>query len=293
VQSKDVWVDSQGLHLSINEHNGQWWSSEVILPKALGYGTYAFVTDSRLDTLDPNAVFGGFTWDPFGGDTTFPGTPNRESDIEVSRFGNASDTQDAQFTLQPYGLAGHLDRFTLPDLSADANLTWFMQWAPSGIQYTAVQGDYPSGNYPPSAVIQQWTYTGAMPQPGQAMFHFNLWLDGASAPAGGKSLSVLIRDFSFTALPKAAQSSDAASASSGASNVAAAIAGAQPIPKGTVPFSPNENWDSPPGSSSAAAAASFLPQNVDLAFAGDGAAGADESPTTSVAGPDPRYTFPV
>ena len=277
VQPKDVWVDSQGLHLSIDQHNGQWWSSEVILPKSLGYGTYAFVTDSRLDTLDPNAVFGGFTWDPLGGDTTFPTWPNREADIEVSRFGNASDTQDAQFVLQPYQLAGHLDRFTLPNLSAGANVTWFMQWAPGGIQYTAVQGNYPSGNYPPSAVIQQWTYAGAVPQPGQAMFHFNLWLD-ASAPAGGKPVSVLIRDFHFTALAEAGQNVGAATTGSGAANVTAAIAGFQAGPKAPsgypVPFSSDENWDSP------------LP----LAIADGGAAGNVKPQAASAADSDPGYT---
>jgi hypothetical protein len=70
--SDDVWVDQDGLHLSIQNHGGQWYSTEVVLTESLGYGTYVFQTDSRRDILDVNATFGAFTWDSFGDDERIP-----------------------------------------------------------------------------------------------------------------------------------------------------------------------------------------------------------------------------
>jgi hypothetical protein len=49
--SDDVWVDQDGLHLTIQNHGGQWYSTEVVLTENLGYGTYVFQTDSRQDIL--------------------------------------------------------------------------------------------------------------------------------------------------------------------------------------------------------------------------------------------------
>ena len=91
----DVWSDQDGLHLSIHQTGPFWYSTEVILDDSLGYGTYLFQTDSRQDVLDTNAVFGAFTWDPFGG-SPIPGDPNREIDFEDSRFGNPLDPTNSQ-----------------------------------------------------------------------------------------------------------------------------------------------------------------------------------------------------
>jgi hypothetical protein len=64
--SSDVWADGAGLHLTIQNHGGLWYSTEVILNENLGYGTYAFQTTSRQDILNANATFGAFTWDSSG-----------------------------------------------------------------------------------------------------------------------------------------------------------------------------------------------------------------------------------
>jgi len=195
----DASVDQQGrLHLGAAQHNGSWWSSEVILTERLGYGTCAFQTDSRLDILDANATFGAFTWDPYGDNSVAAGGPNREIDIEASRWGNPQDPQNAQFVVQPADVPGqNLKRLTIPDLSADTALTWFIRWASDQITYTVVRGSYVAGNYPPEALIEQWVYRGVVPPPGRETFHFNLWLNHP-APAGGQPIDVVVSDFRFT-----------------------------------------------------------------------------------------------
>jgi hypothetical protein len=192
--------------LNAAQRDGSWWSTEVILTERLGYGTYAFQTNSRLDILDANATFGAFTWDPYGDNSVAPGGANREIDIEASRWGNPEDPQNAQFVVQPGDVpGGNLERMTIPDLSADAALTWFIQWASDKITYTVVRGSYTSGGYPLDAVVKQWAYEGVVPPPGQATFHFNLWLN-QSAPANGQPIEVVISDFRFTPLSPSAGS---------------------------------------------------------------------------------------
>ena len=69
-QQTDVFVDGNGLHLTINFHDMHWWATEVILLDKLGYGTYSFQTNSRVDVLTPNVTFGAFTWDSYGDDVS-------------------------------------------------------------------------------------------------------------------------------------------------------------------------------------------------------------------------------
>ncbi|MEM8681035.1 MAG: hypothetical protein AAGF97_16950, partial [Planctomycetota bacterium] len=56
--ANSVWVDQDGLHLTVKNVGGQWRSTEVVLEETLGYGTYMFKTTSRQDILDANVTFG-------------------------------------------------------------------------------------------------------------------------------------------------------------------------------------------------------------------------------------------
>ncbi len=203
----DVWVDEQGLHLTIQKSGPFWYSTEVILAESLGYGTYMFQTDSRQDILDANAVFGAFTWDPFGGGT-IPNNANREIDFEDSRWGNPADPTNSQAVVQPYFVPGNLDRITLPDLSQDAALTRFFTWSPGQVEFTTLRGHHTPDNFPPQDVIHQYTFNGAVPVPGRETFRFNLWLFNSTAPAGNQPVEVLVNDFQFTPLPEPPPSPD-------------------------------------------------------------------------------------
>jgi hypothetical protein len=201
---QDVWSDQQGLHLTIQRTGPYWYSTEVILDESLGYGTYLFQTTSRQDIFNANATFGAFTWDTFG-DSPIPNSPHREIDFEDARWGNASDPANSQVVVQPYYVAGNLERITLPDLSQDARLTRFFKWSPGKIEFYSLLGHHSPTKFPAEAVIHHLVYldnqtTHRVPEPGRENFRFNLWLFRGVDPVGNQPVEVVINDFAFLPL---------------------------------------------------------------------------------------------
>ena len=88
---ENVWVDENGwLHLKITYSNGHWYCAELTSTRTFGYGTYAFYTASRIDTLDKNVVLGLFAYKD----------DSHEVDIEFSKWG-ILDYSNGWFTVQP------------------------------------------------------------------------------------------------------------------------------------------------------------------------------------------------
>lgn len=206
-REEDIFVDNDGaLHLTIKNSNGAWRATEAILNESLGYGTYVFKTNSEVDKLDPDVVFGAFTWDPFGDDSDIPGWPFREIDFEDSRWGNADDPMTSQTVVQPPS-AVRTERFTLPDLSNDARLTRFFTWTPGRVEWVTLLGDHDPQNFPKSAVINrrvltdEGTIATAIPDAGRETFRFNLWLL-AGTPRNGQDVEVVVTDFDFIPIPE-------------------------------------------------------------------------------------------
>jgi hypothetical protein len=203
--SNNVWVDQDGLHLTIQNHGGQWYSTEVVLTEKLGYGTYAFQTSSRQDILDANATFGAFSWDPFGDDERIPAWPNREIDFEDTRWGDPLSSTNAQTVVQPYWAPGALNEFTLPDLSDDASLTRFFTWSPGRVEFYTLLGHLQPNAFPPEAIIDHYVYTEniaagqIVPEPRRENFRFNLWLNDSS-PSDNQPVEVVVNNFQFVAL---------------------------------------------------------------------------------------------
>jgi len=84
-----TWVDVDGrLHMTIQNFGGAWYSTEVTLEDALGYGDYIFTTVGRLDLLHENAVLGLFLWQygPCWDNAYLWWNPYNEIDIEISRW---------------------------------------------------------------------------------------------------------------------------------------------------------------------------------------------------------------
>jgi hypothetical protein len=177
----NAWVDSLGrLHLAITKVGRHWKVGEVYNTRSLGYGTYTWVLDSRVDNLDPNMVLGLFTYDSNSPQFNF-----REIDVEASRWGNASDPTNAQFVVQPYASwPGNLTRITQgPSLPATFSFTW----TSTGLSFSA-----------PGASPSSTTYTGPdRPPAGGEVADMNLWLND-HAPMYGLGAEVVIRSFTFT-----------------------------------------------------------------------------------------------
>jgi len=218
-----VWVDAGGrLHLKTLNIAGQWYSSEVALQDALGYGDYVFTTVGRLDQLDPAVVFGLFLWQ-YGWcwDAGFLWwNPFNEIDIEFSRWGNPS-SDIAQFVAQPYDYPGNITRFDAAFSDGEITSHAF-RWEKDQVTFRSWRGG-PQDETPDNS-IQSWTYTGPhIPRPEQPRVHLNLWRP-AGPPAAAQE--VVLDQFTFNPDPATLD----APASDDAPPPALRLAPAQPNP---------------------------------------------------------------
>lgn len=174
-----VWVDEEGrLHLRLAPgDNGAWYAAEVVCTASFGYGTYQFLVDSPVDSLDPNVVLGLFTWDDD------PAQNHRELDIEFARFG-APSSPAGRYTVQPYQQAGNVFGFRQPPVSESLHM--FM-WSAAAVTFESAAGD----------LIAQHVFTSDIPSPGNEHARMNLWLDRGYAPTDGQPVEIVIRDFTF------------------------------------------------------------------------------------------------
>ena len=165
---------------------------ELILTESLGYGRYIFQMSSRIDIFANNLVLGLFTW------TTNNSIPNNsEIDIEFSRW-NGETLTNSQYVVQPPSVDS-LHRFTTILDGSHEVTTHIIDWKPTEIKFTSINGCYLS---PPSvdATIQTWTYSGNLiPVPSNECIHINLWKYGGGVLDidPGQVLTVAIKDFQF------------------------------------------------------------------------------------------------
>ncbi len=208
-----TWVDDQGrLHLTLANHGGNWYATEVVAEDALGYGDYVVTTEGRLDTLDPLAVFGIFLWQygPCYDPADLWWNPYDEIDIEYGRWTDPG-ADIGQFVAQPYDWTGNLTRFDTAFADGET-VSHAMRWLPDRVEYRVWRGG-PDDESPPNT-IASWTYRGPhIPRPEQPRLHLNLWrIEGA--PAADQEVTVA--DFRFVPAGAASAVGDGAGALPGA-----------------------------------------------------------------------------
>ncbi|HEX5423323.1 MAG TPA: glycoside hydrolase family 16 protein [Candidatus Acidoferrales bacterium] len=143
----NISVDEKGaMHLRISKTERDWSCAEASLTRSLGYGTYEFVVRG-LDTLEPAAVFGMFTYDYASG-AQF----NREMDIEISRWGDPTK-KNAQYVLQPYYVAANVHRFNAPA----GTLKFSLRWEQGRASFRTQRG---------SSNVSEYVFTAGVPSPG-------------------------------------------------------------------------------------------------------------------------------
>ena len=174
--SSSVWVDeNDDLHLTVKDYGGTWYSTEVALVEPLGYGDYIFTTEGRLDLLDPNVVFGLFTWQygPCWDDSYLWWGPYNEFDIEFSRWGSAGSSHNAQFVAQPWDWYGNVSRF-YATFSEGEITSHAIRWLHDRVECRSWRGG--PIDEAPENMIHSWTYSGPhVPRPEQPRVHLNLW----------------------------------------------------------------------------------------------------------------------
>ena len=171
----NVWVDvDQRLHLTVQRESHVWYSTEVVLEEALGYGDYIFTTVGRLDMLDPQVVLGlfiwqyGACWDP----AYLWWNPYNEFDIEFSRWGDPG-REIGQFVAQPYDWPGNMDRFDATFGEGEITSHAF-RWLHDRVECRSWRGG--PADESPATLIHSWTYAGPhIPRPEQPRVHLNLW----------------------------------------------------------------------------------------------------------------------
>lgn len=151
----NAWTDAGGaLHLQIKKKAGRWSCAETVLNHSLGYGTY-IVTVRDTSGLESAAVFSMNTFDEWGGDQYY-----REIDVEISRWGDHGNKNNAQYGVQPFYIPGNVFRFEEPA----GTLTHVMRWESGSIVFKTFRGTSIGSGAP---VVSEHQFTSGIPTPGQ------------------------------------------------------------------------------------------------------------------------------
>jgi hypothetical protein len=180
---ENVWTDADGfLHLKLARRGDRWTSAEVILTRALGYGTYTF-TVRDVSGLDPAAVFGMLTWDE---DRAAPN--HRELDIEISQWGDLS-IPNGQYVLQPFYVPANVARFAAPA----GRLTHTIRWEPGRALFRTVRGSQSTSG----ALVAQHEFRSGVPTPGSEHVRMNLYFFRYAPMALKKDVEVVVERFQY------------------------------------------------------------------------------------------------
>jgi hypothetical protein len=151
----NAWTDSAGaLHLRISKTADDWSCAEVVLNRSLGYGTYVLVVRD-VSHLEPAAVLSMTTFDEWGGEQYY-----REMDVEVSRWGDASSKNNAQYVIEPYYRPRNVYQFVAPP----GTLTYSLLWEADHAEFTTLRGN---SRGPGAPVISKHEFISGIPSPGQ------------------------------------------------------------------------------------------------------------------------------
>ena len=179
----NAWTDADGfLHLRLAMRDNRWTSAEVILTRALGYGTYVF-TVRDTSTLDPAAAFGMLTWDDEGADQN-----HRELDIEISQWGDRN-IPNGQYVLQPFYVPANVARFSAPP----GTLTHSFRWEPGRAAFRTTRGR----NARAGGLVSHHEFTLGVPTPGAERVRMNLYYFRYAPQPPQKEVEVVIERFQY------------------------------------------------------------------------------------------------
>lgn len=181
----NAWLDKSGaLHLRIKKRDGKWSCAELVLDHSLGYGTYNVVVGDTT-RLEPAAVLSLNTFDDWGGDQHY-----RELDIEMSRWGDAANKNNAQYGIQPFYVPGNVAPFIAPAVV----LTHSMHWESGRASFKTVRGPAMRAGAP---VLAEHVFTSGVPSAGQEKFQFLFYVIASDTDPLQHENEVVIQKFEF------------------------------------------------------------------------------------------------
>jgi hypothetical protein len=182
---ENAWTDESGaLHLKITKKEGRWSCAEVVLSRSLGYGTYVVVTRD-MSHLEPAAVFSTTTFDDWAGDQHY-----REMDTEISRWGDASSKNNAQYGVQPFYVPGNVAPFVAPA----GTLTHSFRWESGRASFKTVGG---SAMRPGAPVVAEHVFTSGVPSPGTETFQFLFYVVASDKNPLQNENEVVVEKFEY------------------------------------------------------------------------------------------------
>jgi hypothetical protein len=180
----NAWTDASGaMHLRIKKRDGKWSCAQVDLSRSLGYGTYIVVVDDT-SRLEPSVVFSMNTFDDWGGEQHY-----REMDVEMSRWGDTDDQNNAQFAIQPFYVPGNVAPFTAPS----GTLTSSLHWESGKASFKIVRGS----SLGSASVVSEHVFTSGVPSPGSETFQFLFYVVASDNSPLRNQNEVVIEKFEY------------------------------------------------------------------------------------------------
>ncbi len=181
----NAWTDASGaVHLRITKKSGRWSCAEVVLNRSLGYGTYVVVVRDTSH-LEPAAVLSMNTFDDWGGDQYY-----REMDVEISRWGDAANKNNAQYGIQPFYTPGNIFAFKEPP----GTLTHSMRWESGRVSFKTVRGASIRAGAP---LVSEHEFTSGIPSPGQERVQMFFYVVASDKNPLQKDSEVVIDKFEY------------------------------------------------------------------------------------------------
>lgn len=214
---EDIYIDENGyLHMRIAEHDGKWYSTEIVGRDTLGYGKYTWVMQADLENIPENITVGLFTWD----NESFFEEANSEVDIEFSKWGNPDLATTLHYSVQPVAFGPTYPERTHNAITEPGDLigvtTHVFTWTDTLIEWRSYKGD----STDPLNETAYWSFdldnparvkneggnsseAIVIPGPGpntNARINFWLlpWID--TTPTDGLEQEIIVRRFEYEAM---------------------------------------------------------------------------------------------
>ena len=190
--ASNVFVDSDGrLHLKIVKSGSKWTTAELFTNDKLGFGTYQWQIEGRLDKLNKNVVLGLF---PYGPKAGLGKDGENEIDIEFSQFGSIFK-DPGNWTI--YSASGKKKTHSFDFSLSGTYTTSRFNWSSSEIAFSLFGGFQKSSSN--SNSLKSWKYAPSKPAdyiPQKALpLGMNLWLYESKPPTDGKNVEIIIHSF--------------------------------------------------------------------------------------------------
>jgi hypothetical protein len=182
----NAWTDASGaLHLRMKKKGDRWSCAHVELTRSLGYGTYILVVGDTSH-LEPAAVLSMNTFDEIsGGDEHY-----RELDVEISRWGDATSKNNAQYGVQPFFVPGNLASF----VASSGTLTHSMHWESGSASFKTIRG---ASMHAEAPIVSEHIFTSGVPSPGQERLQMSFYVVGSEKSPLQKDSEVVIEKFEY------------------------------------------------------------------------------------------------